>query len=136
MDKELKHLQSQAKKLRTTDLRAVKEELLEEQNYRCALCNIDLLSDLRNACVDHCHRTGFIRAVLCRNCNRGEGKVKTVATMCKRAGEMVHWLMRLVAYWHKHATPQTNWIHPKHKTEEEKRIRRNKKARERRKASK
>lgn len=134
MDKDLKHLQSQARKLRTVELKSLRAELLEAQDYKCALCDINLFDNPSNACVDHCHKSGFVRDVLCRNCNRGEGKVKTLATMCKRDGSKLQWLMRLVSYWHKHLTPQTDLLHPTHKTEEEKRIRRNKKARERRKA--
>jgi len=136
MDKGRKLLQDQAVKLRTVELKGIRDELLEQQDYRCAICNIHLMDNPGNAVLDHCHTTGFIRDVLCRNCNRGEGKVKTQATVCKREGDLIGWLAQLVSYWHRHKEPKTNWIHPTHKTEEEKRKRRNKQARERRKAKK
>ena len=41
-------------------------------------------------------------------------------------------LGRIILYWIKHETDQTGLYHPLHKTEDEKRIRTNKKARDRR----
>ena len=47
------------------------------------------------------------------------------------------WLFRLLKYYERHQTPQHGGIlHPTHKTEAEKRLARNKKARERRAALK
>lgn len=48
--------------------------MLEDQNYRCAICSRVLTSETRRgelgrACIDHCHTTGAIRKVLCQNCN-------------------------------------------------------------------
>ena len=49
-------------------------KILHEQGHACYIC----LRDPRqfkakkykhNLCVDHCHTTGMIRGLLCRNCN-------------------------------------------------------------------
>jgi hypothetical protein len=53
------------------------QEKLDEQNCLCAICNNtpfkmreDHVSGLN---LDHCHKTGIPRALLCHNCNRGLG---------------------------------------------------------------
>lgn len=43
--------------------------MLEAQNNKCAICNIDQRDLKRNFDVDHCHKTGKIRGLLCHNCN-------------------------------------------------------------------
>lgn len=43
--------------------------MLEKQNHMCAICNNPF--GLQN--IDHCHKTGKVRGVLCVNCNRGLG---------------------------------------------------------------
>lgn len=50
-------------------------EMLKEQNYNCKICNYPHHLD-RNLCVDHCHITGKIRGLLCRNCNLALGNFK------------------------------------------------------------
>jgi hypothetical protein len=52
------------------------EKLLVVQNYRCAICELDLVHEKNNTVVDHCHETNEIRGVLCRNCNTGLGNFK------------------------------------------------------------
>ena len=115
-----------------SQVRHIKEEMLAEQGGVCAICTTPIAGD--NACLDHDHKSGYLRAVLCRNCNRGEGKVKTVATSCKRQFDQIWWLKRLLAYLEEHSdtVPSHGLIHPTHRTLDEKRLRANKKARERR----
>ena len=126
MAQDLQLLQSRARKLKHREVNELRMAILSQQDNRCALCH-EGIAELKDACLDHDHKTGFIRGVLCRNCNRGEGEVKTVATRCKRGGTSMNWLMSLVAYWTRHSTPQSNLIHPTHKTEvEKKEIRRTK----------
>lgn len=55
-------------------------ELLEKQNHRCAICNLILEETKSNNGrenkhfnIDHDHKTGKIRGLLCTNCNRGTG---------------------------------------------------------------
>ena len=67
---------------------------------RCPLCNRLMSSvPVSNRVVDHDHKTGAIRGVLCRNCNGLEGKLRN---LCLRAGnhiEDIEWLERIIAYW-------------------------------------
>lgn len=44
-----------------------KENLLIKQNYLCLGCNMKL--DINKSKVDHDHKTGIIRGILCTNCN-------------------------------------------------------------------
>jgi hypothetical protein len=46
-----------------------KENILENQNYKCPICGIELRLIERKSCVDHDHDTGIIRGVICGNCN-------------------------------------------------------------------
>lgn len=50
-------------------------ELIELQNNRCKICNIKLDGGLKTH-VDHCHKTGKIRGILCNHCNLGIGHLK------------------------------------------------------------
>lgn len=44
-------------------------KLLNHQNYRCAICELELEFEKNSAVIDHCHKTDEIRGVLCRACN-------------------------------------------------------------------
>lgn len=81
-----------------------------------------------NWCLDHDHRHGHVRAVLCRNCNGIEGKIYNLANRGKRKNTPEYFLHRLLDYWNKHSTP-SGVLHPSHKTPDEKRIATNAKAR-------
>lgn len=43
----------------------------EAQQGCCAICAVELSTTVTN--IDHCHKTGKVRGVLCVNCNRGLG---------------------------------------------------------------
>ena len=46
------------------------QKLAESQNFQCAIC------ETRNPAqwhIDHCHKTGKVRAILCNKCNVGLG---------------------------------------------------------------
>ena len=49
------------------------DALLEKQGGVCAICR---KHSKRRLCVDHCHRTGMIRGLLCDSCNLGLGSLK------------------------------------------------------------
>lgn len=50
------------------------ETLLKQQNYVCAFCGKpekakSKIGKIRRLCVDHCHKTGRVRGLLCYMCN-------------------------------------------------------------------
>jgi hypothetical protein len=49
------------------------ENMLKAQDYKCDICHIDLKN---YSAVDHDHRTGNVRGILCRKCNLGLGTFK------------------------------------------------------------
>jgi hypothetical protein len=51
------------------------EDLLEKQDYRCAICQRTQEENTqeRALSVDHCHETGRIRGLLCQPCNLALG---------------------------------------------------------------
>ena len=52
-------------------------EMLGGQNYKCAICGSDNSGRGDEAfCIDHNHKTGKIRGLLCHNCNIGLSKFK------------------------------------------------------------
>lgn len=68
------------------------EEKLEKQNNGCAICgNLDPKGRgrYRKFAVDHCHRTGKVRALLCHSCNGALGMVNDDVTIL---GRMIDYL--------------------------------------------
>lgn len=118
------------RRIKSSEIPIVKAALLKKQNKVCALCPEPLT--LAFACLDHDHKTGLIRGVLCRNCNGIEGKIFNLANRAKRTLSTKDFLGKVILYWIKYETDHTGLYHPLHKTVDEKRIRANKKARERR----
>ena len=117
-------------RIKTKDIPALRERKLAEQNGKCAICAVEITGDIK-PCLDHDHQTGAIRDVLCNNCNGIEGKV---FRLCRRMGrgKSPGWMLGLIDdYWLKHAEKFNSdpVFHPTHKTPDEKRLRRNKKAR-------
>ncbi len=66
-------------------------KLFLEQNGCCKICNVHSSSLKRRLCVDHCHKTGKIRGLLCDSCNLILGK----------AADSVEILQKLVLYLQK-----------------------------------
>lgn len=51
-------------------------QMLIKQNGVCAICGGGPVGKRKNLSVDHCHKTGKVRALLCSNCNTGLGSFK------------------------------------------------------------
>lgn len=52
------------------------DQMLTAQNGRCAVCRTDKPSDrpdIRFMFIDHCHKTGKVRGLLCNRCNTAIG---------------------------------------------------------------
>lgn len=100
------------------------------QNGVCPLCRRNLTSlGSPNQCVDHDHDSGIIRGVLCRTCNGIEGKIRLLAIRAACKEGYVNFLIELGKYLGLHKEPQSNWIHPTHLTESEKKVKKLAKAR-------
>lgn len=120
-------------RIKAKDIARIKAALLKKQGGLCLLCRIDLTQrEPKDVVLDHCHKSGYIRGVICRNCNGIEGKVYNLANRAKRGMTPSDWLKRLIAYWLYYSEPRTEWLHPTHKTEREKQDERNEAAKKRR----
>lgn len=68
------------------------EEMLLEQNHLCKICDTEgfLMDEERHKTklvVDHCHKTGVVRGLLCHNCNRALGLLKDSLIALNKAME-------------------------------------------------
>ncbi|WP_176317290.1 endonuclease domain-containing protein [Burkholderia vietnamiensis] len=100
----------------------------QRENPRCPLCARMMDTD---TVVDHDHRTGECRAVICRWCNAVLGKIENWAFRIGNGVDPLMFLGNVSAYLDHASTPGAGKgvIYPSHKTEDEKRLARNKKAR-------
>jgi hypothetical protein len=68
-------------------------QLYYKQDGRCAISgepiSIEKVQGIRQAVVDHCHKTGKIRGLLCQNCNRALGKFKDSPDLLRKAAEYI-----------------------------------------------
>ena len=68
-------------------------EMHSEQAGGCAICNqrIALVHENRHqsSCVDHCHSTGAVRALLCWHCNIGLGKFFDSPNLLRKAADYI-----------------------------------------------
>lgn len=60
--------------------------LVDKQKGKCFICGKDL-DKRKDLCVDHCHTTGKIRGLLCRDCNFALGLFKNNIYSLKKAIE-------------------------------------------------
>lgn len=66
----------------------------ESQGHKCAICdNTETAVDAKGAerfmAVDHCHKTGKIRALLCAACNKSLGGFKDDPKLLRKAAEYI-----------------------------------------------
>ena len=61
--------------------------LLESQNYRCAICKSTETGrkDTKHFSIDHCHKTGKVRGLLCKSCNVMLGEAKDDSNILSKA---------------------------------------------------
>jgi hypothetical protein len=73
--------------------------LFKKQNGKCAICKNEetaLHSTTRQKqklAVDHCHKTGKVRELLCQDCNRGIAKFREDPIRLQNAIEYLKWHM-------------------------------------------
>lgn len=62
------------------------DKLLREQDGKCAICGTDTpTGKWKVFAVDHCHKTGIVRGLLCNECNRGIGLLRDSSDILKKA---------------------------------------------------
>jgi hypothetical protein len=67
------------------------QEMYKNQNGVCAICKGEGDGKWKKLCVDHDHKTGKVRQLLCRNCNMVLGQVGDNANLLE---EMIKYLQR------------------------------------------
>ena len=118
------HEPSTPRRLKQSEVALWRTALAERQGNRCAICQLPLHKPV----LDHDHSTGAVRATLHAGCNSLLGKVEN---NYKRYGvtNLAAFLAGTAAYLQRHTTNQTGLLHNTHKSEDEKRVLRNAKAR-------
>ena len=124
------------KRLTAAQVKLVRVRLAAEQGNRCSICGGQFGTKAPlDPVLDHDHQTGAVRGVLHRGCNSLLGKVENnVGRYGVR--DVFAFCSGLSGYLRKHLTNITGYLHPTHKTPEEKRLARNAKARKTRAAKK
>lgn len=62
------------------------EQMVAEHNNRCAICNV-VQEQARGLHVDHCHKSGRVRGLLCHKCNKVLGNFQDDPSILERAIE-------------------------------------------------
>lgn len=98
------------RKLKTSEVKLFREQLLVQQGGVCALCGEAI--EAGKAVLDHDHKTGYVRAVLHRGCNALEGQItnalpRNLITPTR--------LAEIFANWERYHNQHTSVLHPKHK---------------------
>lgn len=92
----------------------IREKLAKEQHNVCPVCERSLLKLIPT--LDHCHKTGYLRGVLCNNCNGLEGKLSTIIARIDIANIGTDKILHNLA---KHRHPSNlnkKYIHPNAET--------------------
>jgi len=61
------------------------EIMLEKQDHKCAICGTHEDNQARSMAVDHSHKTGLVRGLLCFPCNSGMGSLGDSIDNLKKA---------------------------------------------------
>lgn len=115
-----------ARRLKRSEHATVRAQLLEKQGGRCAICKLPLTA--AQAVLDHDHSTGAVRAALHRGCNSLLGKLENNAP---RYGvrDLQSFANGVAPYLRTHAVNVTGLLYADFRTEDERRVARNTKAR-------
>ena len=110
------------KELKSSEISEIRKIILEEQNFKCAICGKDITLEDRIT-LDHQHKNkksdengpngdGLVRGVLCADCNSCEGIIwnSTKRFQSARTREdRIDFLKRLIEYYQKEPYP---YVHP------------------------
>lgn len=122
-------MENSMKRLKPKEVAGWRAAQIVEQFGRCALCRCYL--DPLHAVADHCHKTGKMRGSLHRGCNAWLGKTENCIKI-NGLEDKIEFLVSPTVLSYMKSTLDV--YHPTYRTDEEKRLRRNKKARKRREA--
>ena len=103
-------------RLKPLEVKPYRLRLLKEQKGVCPMCKTEVQSGQDT--LDHCHNTGHVRRVLCRNCNQIEGRILAWVKKAYCTPEV--FLANLALYWEDDYT--RNPYHPNHRSDIEKEI--------------
>ena len=117
------------KRLKSNEIASYRNAKLKEQKGVCLLCEQPL--DFKEATLDHDHVTGLCRGVIHRGCNSMLGKIENARSICKLTDDVA--LNNLLKNVESYLKRSLNVLHYTHLTDDEKRLKRNKKARLKRK---
>ena len=94
-------------KITYKEVKTFRENMIKDQQGLCSLCNCIL----DNPCLDHDHKNGLIRGVLCRGCNCFLGKIENNMTRNRITEDKLKTIIgNLIVYKNTH----TELEHPIH----------------------
>lgn len=64
--------------------------LMESSEWKCEICGRTIETSGRTLAVDHCHKTGRIRGVLCQRCNCAIGLMNDDPAILQNAIQYLH----------------------------------------------
>lgn len=100
-------------KVKQAEIPSLRKKLLKDQKGLCALCEKDLILNPKSkACLDHCHRTGHVRAVLCSTCNESEGRLQGISKYKHIKEDPIPFVYKVIDYITKHQKQPSGLIHP------------------------
>ena len=109
-------------KLKQSQIKGTREAMLASNEGMCPLCKREV--PLHDSALDHCHKSGYIRDTLHRDCNSLLGKIENFIARYSirlRDKEVLHdYLSNVATYIHADYTE--NPLHTSHKTAEDKQI--------------
>ena len=111
------------KKLKYNEVSVLRGELLKKNKGKCPICKEKIVQG--EAALDHCHKKGYIRNTVHRDCNILLGKIENyIGRYGKRLRNtevLDVALSHIVEYMTQDYTG--NPFHPTHRTEEDKQVR-------------
>ena len=63
--------------------------LFAAQGHRCAICHSDHPGAKHGWNIDHCHKSGNVRFILCAHCNRGLGAFRDNPAPMRKAADVL-----------------------------------------------
>ncbi len=121
-------------RLKASEVASVRQQLYTQQGSKCKLCGQPI--ETAEQVLDHCHTTGEVRGVLHRGCNAMLGHLENNLPRHRLTDvrRLAGFLANVIPYLALNLGPRSGLLYPTHKTEDEKRLLRNKRARQRRAA--